>query len=718
MALCIFIVIFLQAVAHTVAFAQNHVLALSETEKDFIRTHPVIRVGIDPLFAPFESLDNLGNYVGIAPDYLALVSAKTGLSFEPAKGISYAEAQEKVLAHEIDLLPTLGWTPERESKFLLTELYYELKLALVVREENPVKSVSDSYGQPIAVQQETSNASFASDAPWSCVRTYKSEKDALLAVADGREAVMLGYLPTVLYSIRDLGLSNLRFITIDPGDDSGWHMGVRDDWPELRSILNKAFAAITLAERAEIQNRWIRVTDGGERQKLMRAAGAIVAILCVMLAFAFLHTHNQRKKTARHRQNELLLQETVRQRTEELRNQTRLAVEASSAKSAFLARMSHEIRTPLNAVIVLSEMLSTRDLPADALEEACNIKQAGNALLAIINEILDFSKIEAGKMEIVETDYALRSLLSDVESMIRPRLAGKPVDFVTAVDEDLPDMLRGDMTRVSQILLNLLSNAAKFTDEGTITLTVSGSRQEDGKITLSFEVADTGAGIKEEDMGKLFDSFSQVDPQKNRYIQGTGLGLAISRSLCQMMGGEISIRSAYGSGSAFTAVIPQTVLDGRHSSLHTDKGETALPNRGKRLIGFTAPAANILAVDDTQVNLKILKALLQPYKVNFDVCASGEEAVALAKRNPYDLIFMDHMMPGMDGVEATAAIRRQEGGKSVPIVALTASAISGMREMFLENGFSDYLSKPIDIARLDEIVATWIKEGLKVKAGD
>ncbi|MDR1648715.1 MAG: transporter substrate-binding domain-containing protein [Synergistaceae bacterium] len=696
-------------------FAQNSIPALTEAEKDFIRGHPVVRVGIDPAFAPFEFLDKGGNYVGIAPDYLALIGAKTGLRFEPAQDVPYAEAQEKVLVHELDLLPTLGWTEERARKFLLSRLYYEYKLALVVREGSPVERVGDFRGQLLAVQRNTSNADFAVSALGAGVSLYESEQDALLAVADGREAAMLGYLPTVLYSIRDLGLSNLHYITFDSENNNGWHMGVRDDWPELRSILNKTFAVITPAENAEIQSRWIRVNDSGERQRILRLTGSVVAALVAMLAFALLKTYSHRKKSARHQQNELILQEMVRQRTEELQNQTRLAVEASRAKSTFLARMSHEIRTPMNVIIGLSEVLSQRDLPADTLEDIWNIKRAGSGLLSIINDILDFSKIEAGKMDIVEADYMLRSLLQDVENIIRFRISEKSLAFVMNVDAGLPCGLRGDMIRIRQILLNLLNNAVKYTYEGTVALTVSESRREDGKILLSFEVADTGIGIKEEDMGKLFDSFSQVNLQESQGIEGTGLGLAISRNLCHIMGGEITARSVYGKGSAFTVVISQGVVDARPFSQQTEGSETVRCGGGKRHIKFTAPKANILAVDDSKVNLNVLKNLLLPYNVNFDLCLSGEKAVALVKQNSYDLIFMDHMMPGMDGLEATAAIREWEGGKTVPIVALTANAISGMREMFLENGFSDYLSKPIDIAKLDEIVAAWITEDLKVE---
>jgi CheY-like chemotaxis protein len=318
-------------------------------------------------------------------------------------------------------------------------------------------------------------------------------------------------------------------------------------------------------------------------------------------------------------------------------------------------------------------------------------------------------------MDIVETDYMFSSLIHDVENIVKFKLAGKPIAFVSNIDAGLPSKLRGDMIHIRQILLNLLSNAAKYTHEGSVTFTAFSAAREEGKILLSFEVADTGIGIRQEDLEKLFGSFTQVDAQKNQGIEGTGLGLAISQNLCRIMGGEITVRSVYGKGSAFTAVIPQDVVDERPFKPQAEDPETARRDKGTRNIGFIAPQARILAVDDSKVNLTVLKSLLSPYEMKIDTCLSGKEAVALAKQNPYDLIFMDHMMPGMDGMEATAAIRKWEGGSDVPVIALTANALSGMREMFLENGFSDYLSKPIEIKKLDKLVAVWIGDGLKVK---
>ncbi|MDR1684937.1 MAG: transporter substrate-binding domain-containing protein [Desulfovibrio sp.] len=701
-----FIAVFLLPLLSAGAVTQDSAPLLTEAERRFIREHPVIRVGIDTAFAPFEFLDSRGDYVGIAPDYLALISEKTGLRFEPAVDVPYAEAQEKVSAGKLDLLPTLGWTAEREKKFLLTRRYYEYKLALVVREDSPVKSVDDFRGQPLAVQGNTSNAQFAFSTLQAGLSLYPSEEEALLAVADGREAAMLGYLPTVLWAIRNLGLSNLNYITFASDNNNGFCMGVRTDLPELRDILNKTFAAISPAEKAGIQSRWIRVRDDGERRQILYLAVASATLLLAMGAFIVLKTYSHRKKIALHRQSESMLQEMVRQRTEDLQNQTRLAVEASHAKSAFLAKMSHEIRTPMNVVVGLAEVLLRRDLPAEAAREARHIKQAGISLLSIINDILDFSKVEAGKMDLADAEYAFRDLIRDVEDIIRFRIADKPIDFTTRIGAGLPDRLRGDMNRVRQILLNLLSNAVKYTRRGSVTFSVSGTMPGDGTIRFSFEVADTGIGIRQEDMGDLFDSFRRIDVGTHQDIEGTGLGLAIARSLCRAMGGDVAATSVYGKGSVFTAALIQRVVE------RQPQGMPAAQKKARK-VTFIAPEADVLVVDDLPGNLLVAEGLLAPYRVRIFTCADGREAVDLVMKHPFDLVLMDHMMPVMDGVEATLAIRAldEEHCRTMPVIALTANAVSGMREMFLKNGFNDFLSKPIDVDLLDRLLTQWIPAG-------
>ena len=422
----------------------------------------------------------------------------------------------------------------------------------------------------------------------------------------------------------------------------------------------------------------------------------------------------------------------------------RIAESASQAKSDFLANMSHEIRTPMNAITGMSELLLRRELPEDARTDAQEIKQAANSLISIINDILDISKIEAGKLEIIPVKYMLSSLVHDAVSIVRMRLIEKPVQILTEVDENIPNNLIGDEVRLRQIILNLLSNAAKFTDEGHIGLSIVRHTeheevQTEKQLHLKITISDTGRGIKAEDMEKLFSDFIQVDTHKNRTIEGTGLGLAISKRLCDAMGGSISMTSEYGKGSVFTIIIPQEI-DTASPFPATAVAQVFSFGTKPLNLRYTFPNASFLIVDDTPSNLKVAEGLLLPYKAKIDTCLSGIKAIEMikdkhSKNENYDIVFMDHMMPEMDGVECTALIREWENGqlnnnvhefaektpqlegrtKGVPIIALTANAVSGMREMFLERGFNDFLAKPIDVLKMDEILNRWIKEEKKEK---
>jgi signal transduction histidine kinase/CheY-like chemotaxis protein len=390
------------------------------------------------------------------------------------------------------------------------------------------------------------------------------------------------------------------------------------------------------------------------------------------------------------------------------RREARTSEIANRSKSDFLARMSHEIRTPMNAIIGFSKLALREELPPLTRMYCENITGSANGLLGIINDILDFSKIESGKMEITTAEYSFASLMNDVISIIRVWLADSHVKFLTDIEESIPGRLIGDEVRTRQILLNILSNAVKYTRKGKITFTMRAESGENGAVRLIAEVADTGSGIREEDMDKLFGDFTKLDIRKNMGIEGTGLGLAITQSLCRAMGGEVTVRSVYGAGSTFTAVIPQRSEDLTPFSMVFDTESNSSDS-----IQFTAPSARILIVDDIATNLKVAEGLLAPYQARIDTALSGAEAVESVRETEYDLVMMDHMMPEMDGIETAAAIRAIGGERftNLPIIALTANAVSGMKEMFLKNGFQDYLAKPIEISKLNELMAKWIPNG-------
>ncbi|MDR2305511.1 MAG: response regulator [Treponema sp.] len=432
------------------------------------------------------------------------------------------------------------------------------------------------------------------------------------------------------------------------------------------------------------------------------------------------------------------------------RQKARQSENANKAKSQFLSAMSHEIRTPMNAVIGISELVLRENISPKVQDYIGQIKQAGGSLLAIINDILDFSKIESGKMEIHPAKYALPSILNDVVTIIGIRLHEKSLDFKIDVDSSLPYLLFGDEIRIRQILLNLLNNAVKYTKKGYIKFSVSGEITGKETINIKFEISDSGIGIKEEDLEKIFGDFVRFDNDNNRNIEGTGLGLAITYNLCRLMGGNISVASVYGKGSTFTVVLPQKILDAKPIGGNISGGgpwhsapaegtayENNLPEQTDSKVSFTAPDARILIVDDVSINLLVAEGLLAPYKMQIDCCTGGAEAISLMEKNHYDLILMDHLMPEMNGMETTAKIRaleaqaaegslhsqpeemnKPQGSLSrIPVIALTADAIIGMKEMFLDNGFDDYLSKPIEMSTMHAIIKKWIPKEKQISVG-
>ncbi|MBQ9459816.1 MAG: response regulator [Oscillospiraceae bacterium] len=388
---------------------------------------------------------------------------------------------------------------------------------------------------------------------------------------------------------------------------------------------------------------------------------------------------------------------------EELEEQTKRADSASKAKSSFLANMSHEIRTPINVILGMDELILRESTEPGTISYAQDIKSAGRTLLSIINDVLDLSKIEEGKLEILPTQYDLATLAGDLVNMTRPRAEDKGLRFDVFMEEGIPHLLFGDELRIRQCAMNVLTNAVKYTEKGSVLLRIEHKKRSHDRIALRFSVSDTGIGMKPEDLKRLFMPFARFEEMRNRSVEGTGLGMSITKQLLALMNSQLDVMSVYGKGSTFSFVVEQKVLDWRPvGSLNAENRRSESQQTYHEL--FCAPDARILVVDDMPVNLALIKGLLKRTRVQIDTAGSGAEAIALAKQNQYDAMFIDHMMPEMDGIETLHAIRELPDKTRVPCVALTANAISGAREMYLKAGFTDYLSKPVDGAKLEELL--------------
>ena len=393
------------------------------------------------------------------------------------------------------------------------------------------------------------------------------------------------------------------------------------------------------------------------------------------------------------------------------------AIAANEAMSNFLANMSHEIRTPINAVLGMDEMILRESEDEKIIEYARTIEGAGKTLLSLINDILDFSKIEAGNMEIVEAEYELSSVLNDVVNMIQVKAGQKGLELMVDVNPSTPEHLYGDEMRLRQIMINVLNNAVKYTKKGSVTLKLAFDQSGADTVNLLISITDTGVGIRDKDMEKLFGKFQRLDQNKNRTVEGSGLGLAIVHNLLELMNGSIDVESVYGEGSTFTITLPQKIVSNEMVGDFKGKAGKTGEEQTKYKESFRAPDAKVLVVDDTPVNVVVVKNLLKKTQVQVDGVGSGMECISKAQNEKYDLIFLDYRMPVMDGIETLKRLKELQDNpnEDTPVVALTANAISGARERFIKEGFDDYMTKPIDAESLETTLLSYLPGGKIVR---
>lgn len=828
--LIILLIIILTSAATPCLCAESGI-GWTEEEIAFIEGHPVIRLGVDPGFVPFEFVDEHGQYKGITADYLRLISERTGLQFQIVKGLTWPEAYEMALAGEVDLLPAIGKTEEREEHFLFSEPYYYFQRVIVTRDtDTEISGIDDLEGLTVAVQRNSSHHSYLLSYPDINLSLYDSVEAALAAVATGTEKAFIGNLATTNYLIRLNGLTNLRFVAFEAEKPQALYFAVRKDWPVLVSILNKAVASISESEKLAISNQWVELDTEIDYGPVMRILSFAGAFGTVVLGVSFFWIVRLRKEVRRRQEIQLDLEKAKRE-----------AEEANEFKSSFMARMSHEIRTPLNAITGMSYLLRKTELSLTQGMYVDRITQAAHNMLSIINDILDFSKIEAGKVSLESTSFSLDQVIQDVVNIVSYKIDEQGIGFRLSKDPLVPNWFFGDPKRIEQILINVLNNAAKFTSSGEVSMDVRLIAKKGDQYHISFTIKDTGIGMTEEQVNKLFTPFEQGDSSINRRFGGTGLGLCIVKNLVDMMGGEIKVFSTPGEGTTFIIQISLKAdkekeddyvktLSGDHfkdlrtlvleksganmnlidnylssfgmrceltssevsalSMLEAANGRFAKPfdllivdydtpaeggfrfveairNNKKivkkpktimllpmmkadlfdrleehgidvgigkpiipsvllngildifrlKAISGAQPAVNggpaptrlekpylALLAEDNQTNQLIAKSLLEQIGIEAIIANDGEEAVELYKahRDRIHLILMDLHMPIMNGYEAAERIRESSG--RVPIVALTADVISGVRERCKQSGIYHYISKPFNPDRFMQTV--------------
>ncbi|MBF0187808.1 MAG: transporter substrate-binding domain-containing protein [Magnetococcales bacterium] len=680
---------------------QTASVELSPEEKRWISDHPIIRLGVDPNWAPYEYVGENGTYLGMASDYVRLLNERLGLSMQIVPDLTWSEVIQAGKQRRLDIFPAVTRNRDRERFMTFSQPYISLSWMIVTRAEDAaaVSGVDSLSGWKTAVVRDyTSHKRMEYDAPDVPLLIQQSTLDALKAVSSGkaRAAVVSLGVSTVL--IHGHNLSSLRVAS--PAFDAKDHLSfaVRSDWPTLVTLINRGLATISKEEHQRIYHKWIAVPiEHGIDERTVIFWGIIGTLLTSLIVGLFLFWNRRLQREV-----------SVRRKIEGRLRRARFEAEAANqAKGDFLATMSHEIRTPMNVVVGMSDVLLDTPLNQDQKLYIQKLQHAGTTLLELINNILDLSKIEAGHLDLSPSTINPTEIAHQVISVMTVQAEEKGLELHIRIDEGVPIQVEGDGTRLRQVLLNLIGNAVKFTDKGRITLTLNQDKTEREK--LHFQVQDTGMGIGPENLESIFDAFTQADAGITRRFGGTGLGLSISRQLASRMGGLLWVESEPGVGSTFHLTVTMPLVE----QSDTTNDQTNTPSERERTAGFTTDdtsCLNILLAEDSEDNQLLIKTYLKRTPHQLTIFSDGREAVSHFKTHAdrIDLILMDIQMPIMDGYSAVRAIRfweREQIRTPIPIYALTAHALSGDREKSLEAGCNDHLTKPIKKSVLLNLLA-------------
>lgn len=678
-------------------FAADSGIQYTSEEQAFIAAHPVVRLGIDPLFVPFEFIDKDGSYKGITADYLALISEKTGISFEVVQGLTWPEAYDMALSGDVDMLPAISKTEERALHFLFTEPYYYFKRVIVTRDdENGISGIEDLRNLTVAVQRNSSHHSYLMAQPGINLSLYDSVEAALTAVANGTERAFVGNLATTNYLIRSNGLTNLKFIAFEAQKQQALCFAVRKDWPELVGILNKALNTVTEEQRITINNKWIDLEQETDYGPIIRVVSIIGAFVAMALAVSFYWIVRLKQEISARKRAQAALERAKQE-----------AEDANKFKSNFMARMSHEIRTPLNAITGMAYLLKKTKVTLTQRMYIDRITQASTNMLSIINDILDFSKIEAGKMELEITSFSMDQVIQDVVNIISYKIEEQEIGFKLSKDPLVPNWFFGDSKRIEQILLNILNNAAKFTHAGEVSLEIRLVAKEKETYHLSFSVKDTGIGMSEEQVKKLFLPFTQGDSSINRRFGGTGLGLSIVKNLVDMMGGQVQVFSTVGEGSTFIV----------HLALRIDKEKE--DEYLKTLSSSHFKDIRALVLEKTGASMNLIESYLGAFGMQCELTSSQASALSMLEvadgkfAKPFDLLIVDYETPLEGGFKFLESVQNSRKIVKIPkVIMLFPMMREDLFDKLNDYGIDIGIGKPI----VPSVLFNGILEIFKLKA--
>lgn len=635
---CLFLMLFLAIFSLS---GSDEKLQFSAEEARFLAAHPTIRIGIDPKFVPFEFISNEGKHGGITADVLSLVAERTGLTFIYDPSLSWTQTVQKTRERSIDLLAAVGYTQARAQYMTYLEPYLQFQRAIIVQKSNTsISSFEDLKHRQVAVQRDSSHEGFLLYYPEIIMRQYDTVEEALLAVNRGEEVAFVGNEATSIYLSRTLGLTELQFVPIAEGGLQDLHMAVRSDWPQLATILQKTLDSISEEEMARILDRWIRYESRTDLAPIIRLVGIIVSILVIIIG------------------SSLFWVSRLREAVKEKDAAQKQAQQADLEKSRFLARVSHEIRTPLNGIRGMSYLLEKTSLEAAQLRYVKAISGATQTMQSIINDILEFSRLDEDRIILEHIPFTLDDVLENCISIESYLIHQKGLLFRLHQAEGVPQHLMGDPTRLSQILINLLNNAVKFTENGSIELSVEAQEMQDQACVLRFEVKDSGIGMDARQLENLFKPFVQANASIHRKYGGSGLGLSIVKALVEKMDGKLSVTSELGKGSCFTAVIPYT-LDARGSEEEQSR---------RRSIDFSAIKA-LVVCSDRYLDDRI-RSLFYEYKIQGESVSSPSLAAKLLESgNYFDLVVVE-ISDSLTFSDSLAGIMEKQAHKRPKVLAL------------------------------------------------